>query len=896
MRKLFGAGKPKATRSPPHSAQAPAPGQDVRSRKVSSSASLADSQDSVSRSSPDGHARQPRAQPVSPTHQRERTRELERSDVDSRPPRPSTDEPWEVIEPPIDSPVDRDALGPPNPHIPLIAPSRSSSLAFLPPGASPPAPAPPRSSSPYDPTVVNNPIAPQEPPSISHPNTLRKKPKDVGPGVAGVTGAATILRGLDPNKRLHSDLLAVQGKNRSVESFQDVSGHSDLDRTSRDFDREREWRERDRDIEARDKGRHRWHGRDRPDERRRDQDGSRERDRSRDRDGERKEDKKSQWTFFSSGKDKERDKEREEIQAEQLTRMIGYITATSTEDWPLVLEVCERASVSEANAKIAAKAIRREFKYAEPPAQLSAARLWAIMLQNSSEIFIAQTASRKFLDTLEDVISSPRTSPVVRERLLDILAAAAYASSPKDSKDGFRALWRKLKQEGKPDEGYPFDKDDTMLNPTTAPHAAITDTHADDVEGQVAPRTPPPVTQLHARLKQSTRNQIVPLEEDIKRLFEECKIGKGNASLLNQALAFARPEDLLEKVVIKEFYRKCLASQELIYAQIPWASSRAERSREQAQATITPKGKVNGNNEWTRDENLLAELLKANEELTDALRVYDDLERLGVEKEVQRATEERSRHEVRLNRSVIQSMAADGELHPEYISNRDIGSSRSPSPSPQFLTATTLPPQPIPQPTPIYPESRPASQLHIDPSMNTSQGQLVHSNLIPPLRIPHGPRPPAPHSRSPSPTQSPPSSKPHSRTHSRTNSLGAIAGSAVPIMTRAHLEQVNSALSNEFPDDSNTLVAGKPSAKALGKRRVVDDELPDEQFDPDDIFYTDGTHRNHPNGKHNIIEESDVILDELGQHPTHYVYDAAAERTQEWIREERHDALVNGVH
>lgn len=49
---------------------------------------------------------------------------------------------------------------------------------------------------------------------------------------------------------------------------------------------------------------------------------------------------------------------------------------------------------------------------------------------------------------------------------------------------------------------------------------------------------------------------------------------------------------------------------------------------------------------------MLAELLKANEELTDALRVYDDLERLGVEKEVQRAAEERSRRETRLNRSV----------------------------------------------------------------------------------------------------------------------------------------------------------------------------------------------------------------------------------------------------
>ena len=71
----------------------------------------------------------------------------------------------------------------------------------------------------------------------------------------------------------------------------------------------------------------------------------------------------------------------------------GYLTATSSEDWAVVLEVCERASANEANAKEAAKALRREFKcvsisspihifsirsklrYGEAPQQLSAARV-----------------------------------------------------------------------------------------------------------------------------------------------------------------------------------------------------------------------------------------------------------------------------------------------------------------------------------------------------------------------------------------------------------------------------------------------------------------------------------------------------------------------------------------
>jgi hypothetical protein len=55
------------------------------------------------------------------------------------------------------------------------------------------------------------------------------------------------------------------------------------------------------------------------------------------------------------------------------------------------------------------------------------------MLRNSSDIFISQSMSRKFLDTVEEMLMSPRTSPVVRERLVDIVGAAAYASGTSES-------------------------------------------------------------------------------------------------------------------------------------------------------------------------------------------------------------------------------------------------------------------------------------------------------------------------------------------------------------------------------------------------------------------------------------------------------------------------------
>ena len=43
--------------------------------------------------------------------------------------------------------------------------------------------------------------------------------------------------------------------------------------------------------------------------------------------------------------------------------LTGYLTATAAEDWALLMDVCDRASASEANAKAAVRALRSEFKY-----------------------------------------------------------------------------------------------------------------------------------------------------------------------------------------------------------------------------------------------------------------------------------------------------------------------------------------------------------------------------------------------------------------------------------------------------------------------------------------------------------------------------------------------------
>ena len=230
------------------------------------------------------------------------------------------------------------------------------------------------------------------------------------------------------------------------------------------------------------------------------------------------------------------------------------------------------------------------------------------MLRNSSELFVHQCAKSKFLDTLEDVLNSQRTSPVVRERLLDVLAAAAYASSGTSYKNetSFRVLWRKVKPAGKPDEvglcspslclfeitetffqqGVPFDPDDAMFNPPSPRRSTVSLTptpsyapvHPQLLQPAALPNTQPqaplqpqsqppqPQPQTQAQIQATPQppprakreapahgqlQRVIPLEEDMRRLLQECRFAHGNAQVLSEALAFASPEDLREKDIIK---------------------------------------------------------------------------------------------------------------------------------------------------------------------------------------------------------------------------------------------------------------------------------------------------------------------------------------------------------
>lgn len=450
-----------------------------------------------------------------------------------------------------------------------------------------------------------------------------------------------------------------------------------------------------------------------------------------------------------------------------------------------------------------------------------------------------------------DVLENPQTVPVVRERLLTVVAAAAHLSVSKNDREGFRSIWKRVKPPGKPDDGIPFDPDDAMFNPPVQ-HRTPSSTGNYSVESHDLPnsRSNYPRT--------SPNDLIIPLDEDIRRLFQECKVGRGNAALLAEAVTYTKPEEIKEKeIVIKEFYARCRASQELIFAQIPWATSSAERSRNNRLASSELPDHQEPSildlnkdpSELTVEEQLLAALLISNEELVESLRMYDDWERVGFETDTRQWSPSN-----RIKRKIRDE---DVNFDQHSIGNAT-DRSRSLSPAPPGHRLGTSP------------GDTPSVKLQLAPThANNIQ------NLAPPPPAPHGPRLPSPN-------------QPRSRTPSPQRSIGDIP-------TRANYA---SGIKNPRPkvgDDSDEYEMIAPiglSEKALGKRRVVDEE-DDRLSDAGDSFFG---HDQVRAGSSDSLGVSPIDGHKRPWHPAvHYVYDAAAERTQQRI-DSQMTAMINQVH
>ncbi|CAE6433404.1 unnamed protein product [Rhizoctonia solani] len=105
---------------------------------------------------------------------------------------------------------------------------------------------------------------------------------------------------------------------------------------------------------------------------------------------------------------------------------IGFVTSTALENWDVVMDICGKVNQTDSEAKKACDALCRDLQFGRPVVQLSAARLWLIMMRHCLKYFVGYTADRKFLEKIEELALSPATSPVVRDRLVEVIGASVY--------------------------------------------------------------------------------------------------------------------------------------------------------------------------------------------------------------------------------------------------------------------------------------------------------------------------------------------------------------------------------------------------------------------------------------------------------------------------------------
>lgn len=227
----------------------------------------------------------------------------------------------------------------------------------------------------------------------------------------------------------------------------------------------------------------------------------------------------------------------------------------------------------------------------------------------------------------------------------------------------------------------------------------------------------------------------------------------------------------------------------MIIAQIPWASAGAARSQEKREANPSMP-------DVTKEESLLAALLKANEELVDVFKCYSDLEAAS-QAEQERAGPKRGREEQKSDATVRTFRFGGWPTHltspqqfqytsPEGLSIPDPTqiqaysgasvSSREPSPSRgagKPSNSRDLPPPPTAYAAP--------TQTRYGHHHSQSSASI---NLMPPPPAPHGPRlaNSHPRSRTPSPERqyAPPHQAPQAVPAVPVGAINAVTGVGFP--------------------------------------------------------------------------------------------------------------------
>ncbi|GAA5901451.1 hypothetical protein JCM5296_003013 [Sporobolomyces johnsonii] len=327
---------------------------------------------------------------------------------------------------------------------------------------------------------------------------------------------------------------------------------------------------------------------------------------------------------------------------------IGWSCAMPTFDFPYVLSLADYLSSSSDASKEAAKALRKEFKHAQPTAQERAVRLTGILMRNTDHRFREQVASKKFLAELTDLVANKKTDPKVKEMVFRVLSPLAFdyqhdadlrpltltfnklLTSPSTSLSSFPSSLDPSSPSFAPN-GAPLAPEDPLLAPTSL----------------LSPSSRP------RRREREEARELFKNEEMMQALGARADQARQVARLLSEAVIFAGADGLEGNEIVEEFQAQALGDQEFLSHNLEWASVQAEHSRPRpdraapssppsaAPSSEGPQVRLASNNpfadaieetgavgkeskkgegeEKTWEEEVLSRMLSAHSEIQDAL-------------------------------------------------------------------------------------------------------------------------------------------------------------------------------------------------------------------------------------------------------------------------------------
>lgn len=525
-------------------------------------------------------------------------------------------------------------------------------------------------------------------------------------------------------------------------------------------------------------------------------------------------------------------------EAGAIPQQIAWLCSQDEQIWSqeMTKPLFDAVSRSEAASKEAAKALRKELKSGANEQTYHAVKLWALFFRHTGDRFKLQLANKRFLEALEDLYSDKRTSTQTRGRLLVGWSMLAHESQSDADLQPITKMFNKMKPGEMPTNGVPLDPDNDLFHTadeTTQTTRVTLSAPLEAGDDSFVPLPPDENLHVHTDTESATRKhehvvqQAARHADDLHRLHEECNVARSNAQLLTETLI----EDGLDALLLPEFAEKTRLSHDFISAQIPWASSQAEMSRQRSEDRNKVKAHA-AQSGMTPEEALLQDLLDAHEKVVSVQGMIQEAEDRRREEAEEAQILDRSMREMRMDRSALVHDPETGNVyHYEDVPRRASmeetrpSGSRSVSPARRPLPEASTNVDAMqtqggllapPMQVSLSSSSAPVgSAEQLDRSSTTASAPSTGNRTIVNQLYRGGPRPMQSQAGLSSPGQArntPPAPPPRLLPDSSTLASG-----------RAQNQQSTSSdgFSNKYDESSDIMTPIQPSEKALGKRRAV---------------------------------------------------------------------------